>query len=205
MSSRSPSTRSSLTQRAQLDSRRGRAADQQPHRARRRVPLAHLAADRAELRAGIARPSPRARRTTPRRARPPAPDGEAEVAPAFRSRRREIGVLDVEAAEHRHRAVGDDDLLVVANQVAPGQPRNETAERAAGLDQRREERLAGHRAEAVDDHAHIDPAARRGDQRVAHPHPAVVVGEDVERELEASRAPSISAEQRRRAVRGPPG
>jgi hypothetical protein len=177
-----------------------RPADQDLHRPLAAVPAAHLADDRAELRIGSCGPvgqlvEPGA---DPRHHR--AFDGEGEVVPAVFSRRGEIAVLDVEAAEHRDPAVGDDDLLVVADQVTPRPLGEEAAERAPGLDQRGEEALVGDRAEAVDDQPHFDPAPRRRDERVAHAHRACVGGEDVEGELEAGLRAVDQPEQRRQAV-----
>ena len=135
------------------------------------VPVAHLAADRAELRLRAARPSPRARRTTsPTALDHRAFDGEAEVVPAVLAGRREIGVLDVEPAEHRHLAVGDDDLLVVADQVARGSSSGMKQQNVpARLDQRRRRtRRSAAAPKPSTISAHVDPAPRRRGQRVAH-------------------------------------
>ena len=90
--------------------------------------------------------------------------------------RAEIAVLDVEAADHSARAIGDGELLVVADQITPAPFRLEAGEAPARLDERREKVVIDLvRSEPVDRERDGDAALRRADQGIAHALPARIV------------------------------
>ncbi len=121
--------------------------------------------------------------------------------PAIVGGRREIGLGDVEAADHRAAPVGDDDLLVIADQVAHRALGRKSAETGAGLDQVGKERLVGiRRAEAVDDEADLDAAPGGGGERIADAYADSIVLEDVEGQVERGASLFDQREQRREPV-----
>ena len=96
--------------------------------------------------------------------------------PAVLVGRREIALFDVEAADHGALAVGDGELLMIADQRAAAPFRLETIEPPARFHEWGEEfvlDLVG--PEPVDGERNVDPAFGGADQRIAHLHPAGIV------------------------------
>ena len=99
----------------------------------------------------------------------------------------EVDGLDIGAADDRPPFVGDDELLVIADQVAPAVARLEQAEVAAFVRDRLEEFApVAERPVAVEQQPNDHAAACGLDQRVADCRlPASSLGEDVEDDAQA--------------------
>ena len=166
-----------------------RAAEQPVHLALGDADLAGAsAAGRGSGASGVPRPAEQAVEIAGRGRRRCGPSTSR---PTSRQRLRldgpEIIVGDVEAADDHLAPVGQRQLLVVAQQIAASPMRAEPAEAT-----RRRRSAAGRsrvlrgRAEAVDEQRRPStPRPRRGDQRVAHPRPRIVVEEDVVEDAQA--------------------
>src|SRR5690606_34072058 len=88
-------------------------------------------------------------------------DKKAKVEPAIAPRRTEIMLGDVEAPGDRNLPVEEEELLMIANEVARAPAARKEGHRAALGAQRREEAVGRiGRAEAVDDRAHPNAASR---------------------------------------------
>ncbi|GLU24667.1 hypothetical protein SLE2022_405750 [Rubroshorea leprosula] len=160
-----------------------RSAEQPAQRAVALAPLRDQSGEIADAAGGKPRPCRQIVEIAREMARRRSLDEEAEVAPAV-GPVVEIAVLDVEAADQCPFLVGERHLLVVAQQVAPADARQEAAGMAARLLQRRQEIPVEAAAEAVDDQAHRHAAPRCRHGRIAHPPPGGIVGERIVEEAQ---------------------
>ena len=127
---------------------------------------------------------------------------DAEIVPAVSFRRIEIAALDVEAANHRARFIGDGHFLMVADQIPPPEARGEDLITAPGLAQCLEKRRAfiGRGPKAVDDQARVHSARCRRRQRITDGDTGVVIGEDVIAQAQACLCAADQIEQRSQPV-----
>src|SRR6187402_116525 len=92
-------------------------------------------------------------------------DPKPDVAPMLRSSVAEVGLVDIGAADDGDLLVGDDDLLVVADQVAPAVGRVEYAIIASAPLQDVEERVRRGGPKRIDEQLDVDTPAGGGIER----------------------------------------
>ena len=157
-----------------------RRATEQPAQIAALLALADKAAiERANLRLRIARPSQHRVEIAVEMSRRRPLDQQTEIAPILFGRS-EIAFGDVEPTNQRLAIVGECQLLVIAQQIAPAEAWQKPTDRSAGIAQRREECIPSpFGAEAIDQqrHLHASSACRR--QRITHLHADGIIPEDV--------------------------